>query len=120
MQTIDEFRRDPREPTIYVIIDRDRVRVLPEVLRVHVGQAITWLFIWTRSPRTRFVEVYFPDGSPLGEDQLEMPIETSPGLSAEIRVEATKPGDFKYGVRNRASPDGPVLDDEDPWLIVRW
>jgi len=43
MQTIDEFRRDPRGPTIHVVIDRDRVRVLPEVLRVHVGQAITWM-----------------------------------------------------------------------------
>lgn len=120
MRPIDEFGRDPREPTIYVIIDRDRVRVLPEVLRVRLGQPITWMFIRTRSPRTRFVEVYFPDGSPFGADQLEMPIETSPGLAAEIRVEAIAPGDFKYGVRNRTSPYGPVLDDEDPWLIVRW
>jgi hypothetical protein len=116
----------PKMVIVGIHVSHGKVKVIPEHVRIHLGQQLQWVVLAVDGSDPITLEVYFDGESPFPWKDQAMSLNPGQGprgrpdrLSEQPSVTATPQalGDFKYGVRLRDAY-GFVVDDDDPYITV--
>lgn len=116
----------PKKVIVGIHVLRGKVKVIPERVRIRLGQQLQWVVLAFDGNDPMTLEVYFDGESPFRWRNQAMSLNPGEGprgrlsrLFEQPSVTATPhtPGDFKYGVRLRDEYER-VVDDDDPYITV--
>jgi hypothetical protein len=116
---------------IHITGTLDGTRTEPSKAEVAVGEHVKWSIQVTGRTRSVGWEIYFENKSPFRRQSyrlataVQVPLTFPPSDEAAVHVgevdagAAEEPGEYKYGVRATDDSTGRVLNDDDPYIIVR-
>ena len=108
--------------------------VTPDPVNVLVGEPVFWEFVSDLPIYNILWEIYFQGGEPFGQGLSNLkantigahstplgavgPIARPTHLGLSPSAVASKPGDYKYGIRAMDMDSNQLLGDDDPYLMV--
>lgn len=116
----------PKMVIVGIHISRGKVKVIPEHVRIRLGQQLQWMVLAFNGSDPMSLEVYFDGESPFPWKDQAISLNPDKGSRGRPDRSSEQPtitgtphtlGDFKYGVRLRDAYEH-VVDDDDPYITV--
>ncbi|HYG63378.1 MAG TPA: hypothetical protein VEL74_12410 [Thermoanaerobaculia bacterium] len=105
---------------IQVTVSPSGISVQPYSASVHAGGTVRWNVAVEGEVAPFRLTIYFSEESPFRWSSRSLTLRSGSDFSRGMSVSAsaTRPGDYKYGVRGVIVGSGELIDDDDPYLEV--